>query len=422
MGEFLKLLPPDEARRLLLDHMTSLEANEEEVKTATALHRITAHEISAPHALPEFSRSTVDGYALMARDTFGASGSQPAYLKAVGEVAMGAGVPFTVRTGTCAVIHTGGMLPAGADAIIMLEHTQRLSVAGTHPLPGGEIEVLKTVAPGENIIAVGEDVAAGQTVLKAGCDIRAQEIGAMMALGMTSVRVKRRPRVAIISTGDEIVDPQVNPLPGQVRDVNAHCLGALVSDHGGDAILYGIVPDEPGPLLAIARRAIDDCDMVVITAGSSASTRDLTATTIQALGSPGVLAHGMNIRPGKPTILAVCQGKPVIGLPGNPVSAFVVARLIVLPAISRLLDRNAPTAPPVIPAWLSVNLASQAGREDWWPVKLENDPMNSRNPQAVPVFGRSNLIFNLVAADGLIRIAADVNELEAGQMVQVEPF
>ena len=165
------------------------------------------------------------------------------------------------------------------------------------------------MAPGENIIAVGEDVAAGQTVLKAGCDIRAQEIGAMMALGMTSVHVKRRPRVAIISTGDEIVDPQVNPLPGQVRDVNAHCLGALVSDHGGDAILYGIVPDEPGPLLAIARRAIDDCDMVVITAGSSASTRDLTATTIQALGSPGVLAHGMNIRPGKPTILGCLPGQ-----------------------------------------------------------------------------------------------------------------
>ena len=287
MAEFLKLLPPEEARTLLLDQMAVLVAHEEEVSTASALHRITALPIRAPHALPEFSRSTVDGYALMARDTFGASGTQPAYLEVVGEVAMGASATFALRARTCALIHTGGMLPVGADAIIMLENTQRIGAAISDALPGREIEVLKAVAPGENVIGVGEDVVAGQTVIEAGREIRAQEIGGLMALGLTSVRVRKKPRLAIISSGDEIVEPDVNPKPGQVRDVNAQCLAAMVADHGSDPILFGIVPDEPGRLLAAARRALEECDVVVITAGSSASTRDLTAVTVQALGSSG---------------------------------------------------------------------------------------------------------------------------------------
>ncbi len=367
MPEFLKLLPPDEARTLFLANIASAGSPGEAVNTAAALHRIAAEAVIAPNALPEFARSTVDGYALVARDTFGASGAQPAYLAVVGEVAMGAAPSLQVVSGTCALIHTGGMLPPGADAVIMLEDTQRIGASGISPESEPEIEVLKTAAPGENCIAAGEDVVAGQTVLDAGREIRSQEIGGLMALGLVTIRVKKKPRVAIISTGDELVEPHQRPQLGQVRDVNAHCLAAMVVDAGGDPIPFGIVPDHPGRLAEVARRALAECDMVVITAGSSASTRDLTAATIQSLGMPGVLVHGISIRPGKPTILGVCEGKPMIGLPGNPVSAFVVARLFVLPAIAHLLGRRPAVAPATITARLAVNLASQAGREDGGP-------------------------------------------------------
>jgi molybdopterin molybdotransferase len=280
---------------------------------------------------------------------------------------------------------------------------------------------MRAVAPGENVIMAGEDVRAGEVVLRAGREIRAQEIGGLAGLGVQSVHVRPKPRVGIISTGDEVVEPRVSPLPGQVRDVNAPCLAALIADHGGEPVQYGIVPDEPGRVQDVARRALQACDMVVITAGSSASARDLTAATIQSLGDPGVLVHGIGIRPGKPTILGACGGKPVIGLPGNPVSAFVVASLFVMPAVAHLLGRSERQSRPAIAARLSVNLASQTGREDWWPVTLEADALQPGGWLAVPVFGRSNLIFNLVKADGLIRIAPQVTGLESGELVQVLP-
>lgn len=420
MTEFLKLQSPEEARRLLLAAMPPPALREEDVSTASSLHRINARAVLAPHALPEFARSTVDGYAVIARDTFGANAAQPAYLTLVGEVRMGGAPGFAVSTGTCALIHTGGMLPEGADAVVMLETTQSVDVGERERLPGGEVEILKTVAPRENVINVGEDVTAGQVVLDVGREIRAQEIGGLMALGLQTIRVRARPRVGIISTGDEIVEPRERPRPGQIRDVNAHCLAALVADHGCEPVQFGIVRDDAGRLESVCRAALLDCDMLVITAGSSASARDLTAATIQSLGSPGVLVHGVSIRPGKPTILGVCEGKPVVGLPGNPVSAFVVARLFVLPAASWLLGRMGPPPPPTVGARLSVNLASQAGREDWWPVTLEEAAPALPGFRAVPVFGRSNLIFNLVAADGLIRIPSDANGLDAGDLVQVE--
>lgn len=422
MTEFLKLIPPDEARRLLLATMAPQPGREEQLATGSALHRVTARPIMAPHGLPEFSRSTVDGYAVMAGDTFGAGGSQPAYLELAGEVAMGSAPGFQIASGKCALIHTGGMLPTGADAVVMLEHTQLIGQPKPGSSPAGEIEILRAAAPGENVIAPGEDVTSGQVVLEAGREIRPQEIGGLLALGIGALWVRARPRVAIISTGDEIVEPSAKPAPGQVRDVNGACLAALLMDHGAEPVSFGIVPDDAGLLQDVAGRALAACDMVVITAGSSASTRDLTAATIQSLGSPGVLVHGINIRPGKPTIIGVCEGKPVVGLPGNPVSAYVVARLVVLPAVSQMLGRDVIDPPPSIAARLSVNIPSLAGREDWWPVKLEAHPSDVSHRLAVPIFGRSNLIFNLVSADGLVRIAPDTNGLEAGSPVQVQLF
>ena len=243
-----------------------------------------------------------------------------------------------------------------------------------------------------------------------------------MALGLTQVTVMGKPRVGIISSGDEIVSPEEDLKPGQVRDVNAYTLGALVERNGGVAVRYGIIADQADALQTVATHALMECDTVVITAGSSASTRDFTAQVINTLGSPGVLVHGVNIRPDKPTILVVCNGKAVIGLPGNPVSALVIASLFFVPVLDALLklrsaeDIHHGYLRPSIKAMLSVNIPSQAGREDWIPVKLT---FTTDGFHAEPVFGKSNLIFTLVRADGLVCVPSDITGLSAGELVEV---
>jgi molybdopterin molybdotransferase len=236
---------------------------------------------------------------------------------------------------------------------------------------------------------------------------------------MTRLEVARCPRIGILSSGDEIVPPEATPGPGQVRDVNAYTLSALVQESGGSPTRYGILPDREEALRENAARALAECDAVVITAGSSASTRDLTAQVINTLGKPGVLVHGVNVRPGKPTILGVCSGKAVIGLPGNPVSALVIASLFVTPVIQALLGLHRRGPRPSVSARLLLNLASQAGREDWFPVRLVSSPDGY---QADPIFGKSNLIFSLARADALLRIPPDVTGLEAGEMVDAILF
>jgi molybdopterin molybdotransferase len=410
MPEFLELLPPEPALSALLRRL-NLQPRIELIDAAAAVGRILAQDVTARHALPEFSRSTVDGYAVRSADTYGASDSLPAYLRLAGEVPMGAVPSFTLETGNCGLIHTGGMLPGGADAVVMVEHTQ---AAGE-----GEVEVLRAAAVGENVLRIGEDVAAGEVVLRAGRQLRPAEIGGLMALGVIRVEVFARPRVAILSSGDEIVDPGEQPGLGQVRDVNAFSLSALVEMIGGIPVRLGIVADRYEALLAAAQAALSDCDLVVITAGSSASTRDLTSSVINALGKPGVLVHGVNVRPGKPTILAVCDGKPVIGLPGNPVSALVIAALFVTPVVRRLSGAAAVERKPYLEARLTLNLPSQAGREDWVAVRLVQD---GNLLLAEPVFGKSNLIFTLSRADGLIRIPANATGLSSGAVVEVFPL
>lgn len=407
MPEFLELLPPPQARQLLLSRMIH-HPQGEIVAADAALGRVTAAAIHAPHPLPSFPRSTVDGFAVRARDTFGCSDTLPAYLKLIGEVPMGADANLTLHTGQCALIHTGGMLPQGSDAVVMVEHTQR---AGDE-----EIEVLRAVAVGENVLKAGEDVSQGQEVIPVGVPLRPAEIGGLMALGISQILVACRPRVGILSSGDEVVPPETAIQPGQVRDVNSYSLSALVEQAGGNAVRYGIIPDRLEAIKDTASRALSECDMVVITAGSSASTRDLTSQAINELGAPGVLVHGVNVRPGKPTILAVCQGKAVIGLPGNPVSALVIATLFVVPALHRLLGLQIYRPAPFVPARLGINLPSQAGREDWVPVRLFKE---AGEYVAEPIFGKSNLIFSLARADGLVRIETNATGVTAGEMVEV---
>jgi molybdopterin molybdotransferase len=428
MPEFLTLLPPDAARDLLFSHLPKPTIDSELIDVSSSLSRILAEDIVAPHPLPDFQRTTVDGYAVRARDTFGASDSLPAYLALIGEVPMGEAPLFALFEGQCALIHTGGMLPSGADAVVMLEYTQHIVGVESSGPTQTEIEIFRAVADGENVIRVGEDVAQGQTVQAKGSLIRPAEIGGLLALGITSVRVARKIHVGLISTGDEVIDPGQAPRPGQVRDINSYTLAALVEKNGGVAKRYGIFSDQFEALKDAAAKALSECDVVVITAGSSASTRDMTAEVIRSLGAPGVLVHGINTRPGKPTILGVCNGKAMIGLPGNPVSALVNGYLFVVPLIENLLGAL-PKPKAMVMAKLTVNLPSQAGREDWWPVKLiayhksqilaPHASAGVVNYEADPIFGKSNLIFTLASADGLLRIQADATGLPAGEMVEV---
>ena len=407
--EFLELLPPAAALEKLLKQLPKSVLPSEDIATIDSLGRVLKSQVLAPEPLPAFARSTVDGYALHAADTFGANESLPAYLPLMGEVPMGTAPGFELPRGAAAAIHTGGMLPVGADAVLMLEYTQLSRPA--------ELEIMRAVGVGENVLKVGEDVETGQMVLPAGTLLRAAEIGGLLALGITCVDVVRPPRVAILSSGDEVVPPEQVVQPGQVRDINSYSLSALVTEAGGEPVRYGIVADREDAVKSALQTALAESDLVVVTAGSSASTRDLTARVVNTLGKPGVLVHGVNVKPGKPTILAVCDGKAVIGLPGNPVSALVIARLFVVPLIERMLGLPANRIRPSVAARLTVNLASQAGREDFVPVRLVSTP---KGMDADPIFFKSNLIFTLARADGLVHIPADANGLPAGSPVQVE--
>jgi len=410
MTEFFTLVPPEDARARILERVQPL-GEVEEVPTYDAVGRVLAEDATSSQVLPDFRRSTMDGYAVQARDTFGASGTLPAYLTLIGEVAMGRGTDLKVEPSTTAIVHTGGMVPEGADAVVMVEHTQRARE--------DEVEILGRVAPGENVIQVGEDIAPGDLILPAGHRLRAQDVGGLLAVGITRLRVARQPRVAIFATGDEVIPPDRATRPGQVRDINSYTVAALVERAGGIALRGGILPDDYEQLLGRARQALDEgADMLVLSAGSSVSARDMTARVFDELGEPGVLVHGIATKPGKPTILAMSGERPLMGLPGNPVSAFVQFMLVGLPVVYRLGG----TTPPrrfTLRARLATNVASVAGREDYVPTKLiERDG----DLWAEPIFFKSNLIFTLVQADGLLKVPLDKTGLEADTLVEVLLF
>jgi molybdopterin molybdotransferase len=410
MPEFFQLLPPDQARSKFLAEIHA-SPQPETVPLPEALDRVTFAPVCATVPLPPFTRSTMDGYAVRAQDTFGASASLPMYLTLAGEVLMGHVPDLELGPAQAALIHTGGMLPRGADAVVQIEVTQKSRA--------DEVEVLKAVGRGENVLQAGDDVKAGEEVLPAGHWLRPQDLGGLAALGVTPVTVARRPRVAVMATGDEVIPPEAEPRLGQVRDVNSYSIGALITQAGGVALLGGIIPDSFETLRAAAQSALKAADMVVLMAGSSVSVRDITLDVINELGRPGVLVHGVAIKPGKPTILAVAEGKPVIGLPGNPVSAMISGGLFVTPAIHRLLGYTHPPLAATARATLSHNLQSQTGRDDYVAVRLVS---REGVLYAEPVFGKSNQIFVLVRAHGLVMVPRDANGLSAGAEVEVSLF
>lgn len=420
MTQFLNLLTGEEAWRVFTSHYRPI-VSAERMRTADAQGRVLAEGATAPHELPTFIRSTVDGYAVLASDTHGASGGMPAYLDVVGEAPMGQLVDFTLAPGQAALVHTGGMVPQGADAVVMIEQTHRAGgpMFGGKPLqPDFEpyaIEVYKPVAGGDSCIFPGEDVKAGEVVLEPGRRLRPQDIGGLLAVGITEVSVARQPRIGVVSQGDEVVPPEVEPGPGQVRDVNSYTLAGLVREAGGVPLNYPIAPDTEAGLDAIVQRAYAESDLVVISAGSSVSYRDLTAGAINKLGAPGVLVHGVAIRPGKPTILALCDGKPVFGLPGNPVSCINIFKFFVVPTIRLMLGENPPRQ-HVVSARLARNIPAASGRADFVRVRLEE---RDGATWAVPVFGKSNLIFTLIRSEGVVEVPLDSNGIPAGETVRV---
>jgi len=403
--ELFTLVPPSEAWRILSSNLDAT-TRREMVPLARALDRVTVKNIEAPDNLPSFVRSTMDGYAVRASDTYGASEGLPALLRVVGEVPMGQAPELSLSPGDAVLVHTGGMLPQGADAVVMIENTQMV---------GDDIEVFRPVAPGENLVQIGEDVHLGEEILPSGHLLRPQDLGALAGMGVVEVEVTARPRVAILATGDEVVPPSTRPAPGQIRDINTTVLCALVERAGGEALPLGIATDAYQAVLDAAQHGVKIADALVIIAGSSVSTRDITAQVIDQLGEPGLLVHGVAMRPGKPTILAVADGKPVLGLPGNPVSALVAAKLFLVPAIYRMAGLDAPR-PSTVTARLSQNIPSAPGREDYVPVRLvERDG----ETWGEPVFGKSNLIFTTVRADGWVRVPLDLGGLLAGDKVTV---
>lgn len=375
----------------------------ERVPLARALRRVPVADVTAPADLPGFARSTVDGFAVGAADTYGASDGLPSYLDLLGAVRMGAEPDVAVRPGGCVAMPTGGVIPAGADAVVMVEYT-----AETMP---GTIEVTRPVAPGAGIVRADEDVARGGVLAPAGRPLRAPDLGFLAAAGVSEVSAHRRPRVAILSTGDEVVPPGTARLAaGQVRDATASALAGLVADAGGEPWIAGIVPDEPGALKDRLTAVLPESDLVVVSAGSSVGARDETAGAVAAIGD--VWCHGIAIKPGKPTLLAECSGVPLIGLPGNPLSALVVFGQVGVPLLWRIAGCENPPPQPGTRARLSRDLASAAGRLDVVQVAV-------RDGVAEPIFGPSALLSVLARADGYVIVPEPATGLDAGTEVEV---
>lgn len=411
--EFFVTKTLEEASKELYKNYQFSTPKTERIETRKTLNRVVAKDIMSPVDLPGFSRSTMDGFAVRAADTHGASEQSPMYLNLAGEVRMGERPSIELNPTQTVKIATGGMLPEGADAVVMVEYTEEV---------GDQIEVVKAVAPGENVVQKGEDVEKGKSVLKQGHLLRPQDIGALAGVGITKIPVFKRPKVAIISTGDEVVPADEEPLIGKIRDINSFSLAAAVEKDGAIPIGKGIVKDDYEVLRANVEEALDEADLLLLSGGSSVGTRDVTLDVIDAVGEPGVLVHGISISPGKPTIIAVCRNKPIFGLSGHPGAALSVYGIIVSPFIRRLRGESQNLTlevPRVLKARLNMNIVSTNGRTDFVRVQLieKEDGLWAR-----PIYGSSGLIATLVKADGVICIPLEKNGLRQGEEVEVELF
>lgn len=404
-----KYLLPEEAIKIIFEKIGFRSLPYENILIEEAYRRVTYEDIVSPEDLPGFDRSTVDGFVVKSSDTFGAKETSPAYLTVKGEIPMGKIPEFSISQGESAFIATGGMLPEGADAVVMIEHVNIVSE--------NLIEVLKAASPGENVIFKDEDVKRGETIIRAGHRLKPHDIGILAGLGITQVKVVKKPVISIILTGDEIIPHTEKVTLGKVRDINSFTLAGLSTENGAIPLKIGIVKDEYNEIKEVVKKAYSLSDIILITGGTSAGVKDLTAKIINEIGSPGVIFHGALIKPGKPIIGGVCNGKPVFGLPGHPVAVYICFELFVKPVIERMLGLTDKNFKKIIKAKMSRNIPSQAGREDFIRVFLEE-----KNGQlwANPLLSKSGLIMSLTKADGIVHIPADLLGIEEGEEVFVE--
>jgi molybdopterin molybdotransferase len=405
---FLEVITPIDAHQIIEDSIDHLSLRSiEKIEVTQSLDRVTANEVLAPEDLPAFTRSVMDGYALKAEDAFGVSEDKPKSLKIIGSVEMGIKPEMEVKNGEAVKIPTGGMLPLGADGVIMVEDTD---------FKDDKVKIYNSISPGENIVERGSDVEAGQVVLAEGHKLRSQDIGALAGLGIEEIDVYEKPKVGIISTGDELLPLGEELEPGEIRDINSYSLSSLVSESGGTSISSEIIEDNAESLKSAIERMAPRVDFLLISGGSSVGTKDLTYEVVDELSSEGVLIHGIAVKPGKPTIFAKIDDVAVYGLPGHPVSAMIVFKKFVAPYLKKRIGVN--DIPHKIIAEFDQNVSSAPGREDYLRVKLEK---REEGFIAKPVRGESSLIMTMVEADGLVKIPLFKEGLSKEE-VEVELF
>jgi molybdopterin molybdotransferase len=408
---FFRVVTPQEALRLLLQVSPVMT---ERIPTVRARSRVLAEDLYSAVDLPHFHRAAMDGYAVKAKDTFGASQSLPAYLKLAGIVEMGKETTRPIATGEAIRISTGGMMPPESDAVVMVEYADETSA--------GLVEIHRGVSPWQNVIQIGDDIKKGQPVFQRGRRLRGHDLGALTGIGVSAVPVYKQPRIALISTGDEIVDADTDPLPGQVRNINQHSLAGLIEECGGELKDWGVVRDEKAQLTKAIGEGLEWADLVLLSGGSSMGAKDIALETILSFPDSEFVFHGISISPGKPTIFAKACGKPILGLPGYPVSALVIFDLFARPLIRKLSGERLETLSrftKTTRAKLKINIASQIGREDYVRVTLERE---ADRWLATPLPTKSGAIFTLVKADGMVRIDLNQEGLEQGEEVDVILF
>ena len=394
----------------LIDEKISATGDTEVRELSSALHYILASPVAAKENVPSFDRSTVDGYAVRAKDTYGSSESMPGFLNVAGEVKMGEVPTVEVTKGSAVAVPTGGMLPKGSDSVIMIEHCEDVdSLLNTY----------KQIAPLENVIRAGEDIKQGEILLTSGTKLRPQELGALASLGVTHVTVFKKIKVGYLSSGDEIVPYQTETLQeGQIRDINYLTIAGLAQEWNVEVLYGGIVRDDFAEFSERARALYDEVDCLILSGGSSVGAKDYTTDVIQSLGEPGVFVHGISIKPGKPTILALANGKPVIGLPGHPASAMIIFKLFGEYVLRKLKGETSERKPDRILAKITKNIPSSMGRADYIRVRLLE-----KNGEwwAEPIIGKSGLITTLVKSDGIVEISSEKEGISQGEWVPVIP-
>jgi len=407
--EFFRVVSVNDARDLIKNEFGNYRMGSEEVSLVQAQGRVLSDDVVSDINVPEFDRSTVDGYAIQVEDSHGATESIPSILEVLGEVLMGETPNYEVKTGQAVYVPTGGMMPMGATGMIMIENTEKMDQE--------TVLLFKPISKGENMVFKGEDIKTGQVALQAGRRIGPNEIGVLASLGIKRVKVIKRPQVYILSTGDEVIDLDEELQMGKIRDINSYALSAMIKEMGAEVAGREIVKDNYELLMSGVKNALKEADIVLLSGGSSVGTRDYTHKVITDLKGKGVLAHGLSIKPGKPTIIGDGQGKLIVGLPGHPVSSIVVFKAIVQPYIQSLL--KAPSHSRMVEAITTHNFPSSPGKETYHMVTLKAE---DGKILATPSFGKSGMITLLSRSNGYIVIAEHEEGIDKGETREVYLF